>query len=190
MKKFFKAIGVVILTIIGIIIILGVFGVLDSDDQSAKNYEAYYAIKVINETFDSTEFDNEMAFLDSAILQLSDTTALYDTISKILHRKEDLRSMALFRYEIEKINWRNEKINEQFSAWDGSHTMTKQYVKDNMNDPGSFEHVETVYWDKTDYLIVQMKFRGRNSFGGLVLNTITTKCNPYTGDLYEIVSYE
>ena len=40
-----------------------------------------------------------------------------------------------------------------------------------MNDPKSFEHIETTYTDKGDYLLVYMKFRGKNSFGAKVLQT-------------------
>ena len=45
--------------------------------------------------------------------------------------------------------------------------------KDRMNDSGSFEHVETTYSDKGDYLLVQMRFRVKNAFGiNLILRTI------------------
>ena len=44
-----------------------------------------------------------------------------------------------------------------------------------MNDPKSYEHVETVYWDMDDHLIVRTKFRGKNVFGGVVLNWILAK---------------
>lgn len=67
------------------------------------------------------------------------------------------------------------KIEEQFSKWDGSHANLKYLIKENMNDPKSFEHIETKYVDKGDHLIVQMKFRGKNAFGATILNTAVAK---------------
>jgi len=70
---------------------------------------------------------------------------------------------------------RRDDIEEQFSAWDGSHRALTKYVKEQMNDPDSFEHVETKYWDMKDHLIVSMTFRGKNAFGGTVKNIVKAK---------------
>jgi tetratricopeptide (TPR) repeat protein len=61
---------------------------------------------------------------------------------------------------------REQRIQEQFSPWDGSHRRLESFIQRAMNDPDSYEHVETVYWDKGDYLIVETTFRGKNAFGG------------------------
>lgn len=66
---------------------------------------------------------------------------------------------------------RQEKIESQFSAWDGSHRKLTQYIKNYMHDPKSYEHIKTVYRDMGDYLIVETTFRGKNRFGAFVLNT-------------------
>lgn len=63
-------------------------------------------------------------------------------------------------------------IEKQFSAWDGSHMGLVKLVKENMNDPKSFEHVETKFSDNGSGLTILMKFRGNNAFGGKVLNTV------------------
>lgn len=59
------------------------------------------------------------------------------------------------------------------SPWNGSHREFVKLVKDRMNDPDSFEHVETrvtpVQGDGKH--IITMQFRGRNAFGGIVKNT-------------------
>lgn len=70
---------------------------------------------------------------------------------------------------------RQNKIKLQFSSWDGSHSALKSYVKDNMNDPSSFDHIKTTYSDKGNYLLVQMKFRGKNSFGAKIIEVVTAK---------------
>ena len=82
---------------------------------------------------------------------------------------------------------RTEKISYHFSAWDGSHIELKNYIKRNMNDPSSFQHVETLYSDKGDYLVVQMTFRGKNAFGGLVLNSVTANILVDDPSMIEII---
>jgi hypothetical protein len=70
---------------------------------------------------------------------------------------------------------RKERIERQFSVWDGSHRGLTKTIKDAMNDPRSYEHVETVSWDQGDYLVVRTTFRGKNAFGGVVKNWIKAK---------------
>lgn len=71
----------------------------------------------------------------------------------------------------ETLTPREQKIKDQFSAWDGSHRNMEKWVKAHMNDPGSYEHVETRYNDDGVNLTVSLKFRGRNAFGGVVTQT-------------------
>ena len=70
---------------------------------------------------------------------------------------------------------RKERIESQFHFWDGSHNNLERYIKEHMHDPDSYDHVETVYWDKGNYLIVKTKFRGKNAFGALILSTFEAK---------------
>ena len=64
---------------------------------------------------------------------------------------------------------------KQFSAWDGSHDAVTKRIKASMNDPDSFDHVRTVYFEVDDHLIVKTTFRGRNAFGGVVTHTASAK---------------
>jgi len=89
---------------------------------------------------------------------------------------------------------RNEWINSQFSVWDGSHTVLKGLIKDNLNDEKSFKHIETTYIDiatedKRDYvndilenagysqrvevgdLFIMTQFSAKNAFNATVKNT-------------------
>lgn len=66
---------------------------------------------------------------------------------------------------------RQKKMEEQFSAWDGAHRNFERLIKAAMNDPDSYEHIETRYRDMGDRIRVSCKFRGRNGFGGMVVNT-------------------
>lgn len=80
---------------------------------------------------------------------------------------------------------RQKRIESGFSAWNGSHIALTRIIKKSMNDPKSFEHVETSYGDRGDYLVVKTTFRGKNAFGGVVLNWITAKCD-LDGNVIEV----
>lgn len=82
---------------------------------------------------------------------------------------------------------RKEKIEKNFSAWDGSHRGLTELIKKSMNDPKSYEHVETRYADKGDHLIVITTFRGKNVFGGVVKNSVTAKVD-LNGNVIEVIS--
>lgn len=70
---------------------------------------------------------------------------------------------------------KNEFEKNCISSWDGSHTKLKRLIKENMNDPDSFEHVETLYKLYLGYAIVVMKFRGKNAFNATIVNSVTAK---------------
>lgn len=81
---------------------------------------------------------------------------------------------------------RKKKIEAQFSKWNGAHSNLQRLVKKSMNDPNSYSHIETVFGDQGDYLIVQTTFRGKNAFGGVVKNTVRAKVS-IDGDILEIL---
>lgn len=81
---------------------------------------------------------------------------------------------------------RKKQIETQFSSWDGSHRGLEKVVKDAMNDPDSYEHVETRYIDNGNYLIVITSFRGKNAFGGVVKNTVRAKVD-MNGNVLQII---
>jgi len=84
---------------------------------------------------------------------------------------------------------RKKQIEAQFSQWDGSHIILTKAIKEAMNDPKSYEHVETVYWEMNDHLIVQMKYRGNNAFGGKVLAMVKAKVG-LDGQILEIIEQQ
>ena len=81
---------------------------------------------------------------------------------------------------------REEKIRKLFSAWDGSHNGLEKLIKETMNDPDSYKHVETVYWDMGNHLVVRTTFRGKNAFGGVVKNWVKAKIS-LNGEVMEII---
>lgn len=55
-----------------------------------------------------------------------------------------------------------------------------------MNDPKSYDHIETRYWDMKDHIVVVTSFRGRNAFGGIVKNYVKAKCD-LNGNVISII---
>lgn len=69
---------------------------------------------------------------------------------------------------------RTNLIEKEF--WlDGSHYNLTRAIKSSLNDPKSYEHVQTTYQDKGDYLIITTDYRAKNVFGALILKQIVAK---------------
>ena len=89
---------------------------------------------------------------------------------------------------------RNHWINNQFSAWDGSHKELERLIIRNLNDEDSYKHIETTYRDISDEsirdevnqvladagytqrvevgdLFIRTQFSAKNAFGGTIKNT-------------------
>lgn len=81
---------------------------------------------------------------------------------------------------------RAKDIKRQFSPWDGSHRNLEKIIKTSMNDPKSYEHDDTAYWDRGDHLIVQTTFRGKNGYGAIVKSTVKAKVS-LSGEILEIL---
>ena len=93
------------------------------------------------------------------------------------------------QFELYEAKWERFKLlNASFNPWNGAHRGLEYMIKDSMNDPDSYKHAETKFHaDGDDYLIVTTRFRGRNVFGGIVLQTLTAKVDLY-GNVLEILS--
>src|SRR5690554_8236298 len=81
------------------------------------------------------------------------------------------------------------EVENQFSSWDGSHPGLTRLIKEHMNDPKSFEHIETRFIDYDDYIDVITTFTGKNVFGGRVKQTVTANVD-FEGNVIEILSHE
>lgn len=112
----------------------------------------------------------ELAGLHPGTPQYQEKIAFYE--GKIEEREA---KQAAERRKREAAEARKERIESQFSGWDGSHRNLERLIKSSMNDPDSYDHVETVYWDRGDHLIVQTRFRGANAFGGIVIDSVKAK---------------
>ena len=81
------------------------------------------------------------------------------------------------------------RIEKHFSKYDGSCISFKSFIKENLKDPSSFEHVETRYNDNNDgTVIVYMKYRAKNSFGAIVTEIAKCTLNTSSGEFSNVVT--
>jgi uncharacterized protein (DUF736 family) len=68
----------------------------------------------------------------------------------------------------------NRKGFHCLSGWDGSHRATVNYVKKNLRDPESYQHIETRITpvDKDGNHTLVMQYRAKNGFGGYVPGSV------------------
>jgi len=132
-------------------------------------------------TLDGTNNQYWVVYLDSA------------NVSFVSDKKTDKVLFAGFE-EQNAINYlnkvqaeRKKQIEKQLSGWDGSHIQLTKLIKKAMNDPDSYEHDETVYWDMGSHLVVRTTYRGKNAFGGVVRNWVKAKTDIETGTVLEII---
>ncbi len=74
------------------------------------------------------------------------------------------------------------------SSWNGSNRALEQYIKGKMNDPSSYEHIETRYAIDFDTGIVTTatRFRGKNAFGGTIINACVATQDINSGQLLSV----
>lgn len=133
-------------------------------------------------TLEGTNNKYWVAYLDSANISFVSLKATDEIIFA------GFEEVSAINYMIDLQTKRKELIEKQLSGWDGSHRELTKIIKTSMNDPDSYEHVETVYWDMGDHLVVRTTFRGKNAFGGTVKNNVKAKTDINTGLVIEIIS--
>ena len=84
-----------------------------------------------------------------------------------------------------------EKINAQFSPWDGSHRGLVEQVKRILNDPSSFEHLETKTlrggsWPET--FLVRMDYTAKNAFGGRLRKFVLVEVSSESGLIIKVLN--
>jgi hypothetical protein len=74
----------------------------------------------------------------------------------------------------------------QFSKWDGSHIKLSEYIKSQMNNPDSYEHVSTKAGTRSDHILLVTTIRGENAYGATITTTYEAKVDSNTGDVISI----
>lgn len=108
---------------------------------------------------------------------------------KALYEKKAADDAAIVKAAADKGLKYKAWIDAQFSQWDGSNYDLVKLVKANLNDPKSFEHVQTTWknYGVGTYIEIQMTYRAKNAFGALVLGSVVAKSD-YNTDTMTIIS--
>ena len=167
---------------------------LASGDEELKrfNAEAKKELKAIQNAEKTKKLLSELK--DIPTQEYEKNRSLYQQLASMHPDNETYKSKLDFytaKTKEEKENARiaaerKKKIEHQFSAWNGAHRGLQRIIKKTMNDPDSYDHVETVYWDLGKHLIVKTTFRGKNAFGGVVTNWVKAKFD-IDGNIIEIM---
>lgn len=72
------------------------------------------------------------------------------------------------------------------NGWTGGCKAIEKYLRDNLDDPDSYENIETKFWDMNGYEVVVTKYRSRNQYGAKSISTIKAKVS-YNCKLIEII---
>lgn len=86
---------------------------------------------------------------------------------------------------LQAIQARRDSVEAAFSAWDGSHVQLTKYIKENLNDRDSYEHVQTRFWDMNNHIVIKTQFRANNAFGAKILQRVHAKAK-INGKLLEV----
>lgn len=106
----------------------------------------------------------------------------------LLIPKDDNKAPTLvLTTPVDSVAVRKDKVEKMFSAFDGSNRKLIVVTKESMNDPESFEHIKTVYWDHDSIIVVKMDYTGKNGFGGRVRGTVMANCN-LDGEVLKIIA--
>ncbi len=90
--------------------------------------------------------------------------------NKYISQMMELEAMTTLKDQNIVSEGRRLKIKNQFSSYDGHNMYLERAIKQSMNDPDSYEHIETTYKTAGDSMIVYSKFRGKNPFNALVVS--------------------
>lgn len=132
-------------------------------------------------TLDGTDSNYWVVYLDSANISFVSDKKTDKILFAGFEEKNAINYITNIRTERKKL------IEKQLSGWDGSHIQLTKIIKKAMNDPDSYEHDETIYWDMGTHLVVRTSYRGKNIFGGVVRNWIKAKTDIETGTVLEII---
>ncbi len=111
------------------------------------------------------------------------TVLLVIIISIVAITCESEPETPLTKQEIHQQN-----IQKLFSGWDGSHIKLAEKIKVSLNDPKSYEHIETTYKDMDSFLIINSTFTAKNGFGGTLKKEVIVMSDTL-GNITEILKW-
>lgn len=197
----------ILIFIVVMIIILTLIGGNDEKEEIIDKPKETYLESNLNKTLE--ELRNKpkgtikkvaIEFAKANNLEESYYNTMYDCLAYLTYNKQqDFTVEKMLGWCKDDYNNKDKKAiyyNEEwllsdFSSWNGSYTPLEQFIKTNMNDSSSYEHIKTTYrmvFFGTDrpHMVVITQFKGTNSFGGIVTNTISCKVDAKTKELFDI----
>lgn len=81
-------------------------------------------------------------------------------------------------------------FQSNFSGWNGAYRPLEKLIKKNMNDDSSYKHVETMsqlILGKDPHAVVKTKFKGTNTYGGVVTQEVAVRVNLKTGEIESVI---
>lgn len=87
---------------------------------------------------------------------------------------DNVKYQQKVKYYSDKVD-RRKLIERQFSSWNGSHKTLEDYIRKNLKNPDSYDHVETLYVDKGDHILLETTYRATNSFNAIVTEKVYAK---------------
>lgn len=76
----------------------------------------------------------------------------------------------------------------QFKPWNGSHRNLEIMIKKSLNDPNSYNHLETTYRDLDSLLIITSEFTAKNSYGGTIRKGVVVSADTL-GNILDVVKW-
>lgn len=112
----------------------------------------------------------------------------YGELAQISPSNEEYGNKIAY-YEANKK--RKERVEQCFSAWDGSHRGVVDVLMAGLRDPDSYEHISTRYGDDGEnHISVRMNYRARNGFGGMNIGEVVARAHIDKCDEVVIISSE
>lgn len=166
----------------------------DPDKGSVTNYELLFGfdknkkIKAVNSYVKYSNGEEiqwaEADVIDFSSLLIPENIALAKEEAKKREFQEQQAEQA------RKARYNDEKFKEKcLLKWDGSCPAVEDYLKKNLKDPKSYEHIETQSANNGDYEVVVTKYRARNGFGGYTIGYIQAKVS-MNCELISVDSFE
>lgn len=116
-------------------------------------------------------------------------TKLEAVIDKVKGNRKVILSLSLYAFTIILIihlvsscepdvhrDANSNSVDNYFNPFSGAHYQSNNLIKDALNDPASFDHAETRYRVDGEKLVIIVRFRARNSYGGVVTHLAKTEC--------------
>ncbi len=138
--------------------------------QEINNLENVVALVPVSDHDKNLEIYKRLSTLAPDVSKYKEKIGFYQA-KKNKYESEMRKKVIAARAAAER-----EKLSTGFhclSGWDGSHERFKEYVRQRMREPDSFEHIKTYIWraNSAGKNLLKMQYRARNGFGWMNIGT-------------------